>query len=477
MKELPPHLPKGGSIAARGIKILPTGGLGGLSIVSPKWVLIYLMLILGLMACSSAPNNLSSIYAPPPIIPDADSILTNPISATDDWTAAEIEVLRSLWLGSLPAVPANSSNGVAADPRAAALGHQLFFDPRLSANQQISCATCHIPELHFTDGQPTAHGTRPNNRNTMSLLGVGYAPWLLWDGRKDSLWSQALEPIESPDEQGSTRLHAVHLMNRDEYRAAYEAIFGPLPDLSDTNRFPFSGGPLEHPPYRESWERMSDTDQQIATEIFVNVGKVIAAYERLLVPGPSRFDQYVQGVLIGDAALVADSLTADELAGLRLFIGPADCIRCHSGPLFTDQQFHNTGVPFAEGLPLDAGRLDGLVRFEADPFTCSSIYNDKPDAGCIQVEDTSSKITRYAFKTPSLRSVSETEPYMHRGQLISLEDVLFHYNQAPSAPLGTSELMPLDLSEAEIAQLLAFLQSLSAPPATPAELLVSPTQP
>jgi cytochrome c peroxidase len=111
-----------------------------------------------------------------------------------DWTAEEVEILRSLWIGSLPPLPPDPSNQYADDPHAAALGQALFFDPRLSSNGQVSCSSCHIPEMMFTDGRTLAVGIGVNNRKTMTIVGTAYSPWQFWDGRADSQWAQALGP-------------------------------------------------------------------------------------------------------------------------------------------------------------------------------------------------------------------------------------------------------------------------------------------
>jgi len=439
-------------------------------------LLLFVGIAMGFAGCGSA-SDVADYYMPQAIIRDRDQILTATPPPNADWTPAEIAALTGLWLGSLPAVPPSASNAIADNPQAAALGHNLFFDARLSANNQVACATCHRPDLMFTDGVPLSFGTRTTQRNAPTLIGSAYSPWLLWDGHKDSLWSQALEPIEHPNEQGSTRLHAAHLIQMDEtYRKLYETVFDPLPaDLNDFDRFPDSGGPVDHPVYRANWESMTSADQETVTQIYVNLGKAIAAYERLLLPGPSRFDTYVQAVLAGDIELAENSLSPDEVAGLRLFIGKGSCIRCHSGSLFTDNDFHNNGVPMAEGLPSDDGRATGVQRVLVDEFNCLSRYSDANETECqtVQTEDTTMV---YAFRPPTLRNVAETAPYMHAGQIETLRDVLRLYNQAPRAPMGQTEVQPLNLSESELNQLEAFLRSLSAPPASPPELLTTPNR-
>src|SRR4051812_26597238 len=130
------------------------------------------------------------------------------------WSDSEITTLRELWIGSLPPLPADPSNAVADAPQAVKLGHSLFFDTRFSANGAISCASCHLPQLNFQDGKPVAQGIGTTSRKTMSIVGAAYSSWLFWDGRKDSLWAQALGPLENPVEHGGTRSQYAHLISR-----------------------------------------------------------------------------------------------------------------------------------------------------------------------------------------------------------------------------------------------------------------------
>ena len=154
-------------------------------------------------------------------------------------------------------------------------------------------------------------------------------------------------------------------------------------------------------------------------------------------------------------------LTPDEVAGLKLFIGKANCTQCHNGPLFTNNEFHNTGVPAAPALPVDRGRMTGSKGVLSDEFNCRSKWSDARDA-CKELEfmAVASHEQERAFKVPSLRNVAERAPYMHAGQLGSLTDVLVHYNRAPAAPAGHTELKPLKLNARELRQLEAFLRTL-----------------
>ncbi|MGI9249540.1 MAG: cytochrome-c peroxidase, partial [Woeseiaceae bacterium] len=149
----------------------------------------------------------------------------NRTSEPPEWTDAEIVILRTLSLESLPPLPPDPSNVVADNPQASEFGERLFFDPRLSANGGISCATCHQPQRYFTDGLRKGQAIGTSKRNTPSIVGTAYSPWLYWDGRRDSQWAQALSPLEDPNEHGSSRLQAVSVIAEDEtYNAAYRSL-------------------------------------------------------------------------------------------------------------------------------------------------------------------------------------------------------------------------------------------------------------
>jgi len=383
------------------------------------------------------------------------------LSGRSRWSDEEVTALRTLWIGNLSPPPADPSNRYADDPRAAALGQKLFFDTRFSSNGQVACATCHLPDQLFQDGIALSRGVGVTSRRAMSVVGTAYSPWLFWDGRKDSQWAQALGPMENPVEHGGNRTLYAHLI-AEFYAEEYTALFGPLPDLSG---LPRDAAPIADPEALAGWEGMSAKDREAVTRLYVNMGKSIAAYERLLVPGESRFDQYVEAVLNNDNEAADEILTPDEIAGLRLFIGEANCTNCHNGPLFTNNDFHNTGVPAAKDLPEDIGRSKGVQDVLADEFNCLSIYSDAKPEQCSELKflvAEGHQLVRQ-FKPPSLRNVAERGPYMHAGQFATLEEVLNHYNTAPEAPAGHSELEPLDLSEKQVEQIIAFLKTLSGP--------------
>ena len=378
------------------------------------------------------------------------------------WTPAELAMLRSLSLRSLEPLGSDASNRYADDARAAALGRDLFFDTRLSGNGKVSCATCHVATQDFQDSKPLADGVGRTARRTMPIAGTAHSPWLFWDGRTDSQWAQALGPLESAVEHGGTRAQYAHVV-AEQYRERYQAIFGRLPDLTRTPRH---AGPVADSTARAEWSRMSAEAQEQISRVYANIGKAIAAYERRIEPGISRFDRYVDAELAGVRHTPESALTRDEESGLRLFIGRARCVTCHNGARLTDDHFHNTGVPLpAVTLPADSGRTIGARQVLSGEFNCTSRYSDAKPEDCeeLRFAVTSGPELVRAYKTPSLRNVSNRAPYMHAGQIATLDGVLAHYAAAPAAPFGRSELVPIRLSPNEQRQLIAFLGTLSGP--------------
>jgi cytochrome c peroxidase len=388
----------------------------------------------------------------------AAALTTVAATRGDRWSEEEVETLRSLSLAELEPLPPDPTNRVADDPRAVQLGQRLFFDARLSSNGKVSCATCHVPDRDFQDGTPLGKGVGTTGRRSMPVAGTAYSPFLFWDGRKDSQWAQALGPLESAVEHGGSRAQYAHVI-AGQYRDDYERLFGALPDLS---AIPHAAGPVADPASRAAWDAMTDEQRVAVTQVYVNIGKAIAAYERRIQYGPSRFDRYVDA-LAANGQPPADVLTRDEVAGLRLFIGKANCTQCHNGPFLTNNEFHNTGVPAATTVKVDHGRTAGAKDVLADEFNCRSRWSDAASAQCSELEFLISEgeTLERAFKVPSLRNVAERAPYMDAGQFASLEEVVTHYNHAPAAPSGHSEIKPLQLNPRELRQLVAFLRALS----------------
>ena len=287
----------------------------------------------------------------------------------------------------------------------------------------------------------------------MPLLGVAYNTWFFWDGRKDSLWSQALGPLESNVEHGFTRTACAYLISKN-YRGEYEEIFGKMPDITNAVASPVT----EDVSILKTWASMAPNKRDEVNRIYANMGKAIAAYVRTIVPGPSRFDRFVEALLGNDVATMRGTLTTEEVKGLRLFIGKAKCTNCHNGTLFTNSDFHNTGVPTPANMPPDKGRTDGIRKVLSDEFNCFSRYSDAGPQDCAELRFLDTKTEKYvgAFKTPTLRNVAERAPYMHAGQFATLKEVLEFYRRSKSHELNHGEL-----TDEELSQLEAFLRTLS----------------
>ncbi|WP_280151779.1 cytochrome c peroxidase [Piscinibacter sp. XHJ-5] len=391
----------------------------------------------------------------------------------EGWTQDQLSILASLRLNRLPPSPPDPSNAHEASPAAAALGRRLFFDVRLSRNESVSCASCHDPARHFQDGRPLGQGIATGTRRAMPIVGTGHSPWLFWDGRKDSLWSQALGPLEDAAEHGGNRLRYARLM-QEHYRSEYVAVFEHMPDFS---RLPMDASPLGTPAERAAWSALDASSREAVSRVFANMGKAIAAYEKSLQHGESRLDRYIGGLLQEPGGSV-ESLDAQEVRGLRLFVGKAQCIGCHNGPLLSDQHFHNTGVPARDPASPDRGRASALVKVAQDEFNCLGSYSDARPEQCGELRFMAQADARMegAFKTPGLRNVALRPPYMHAGQFATLEDVVQHYVKAPAAAVGLSELHrpgdppashggdhrgPIQLTPSEQQDLVALLKALS----------------
>ena len=391
-----------------------------------------------------------------------------------DWTAEEIALIQSLSLQQLPTLASDPSNRVADSELAAEFGRHLFFDTRLSGNGAVACATCHQPDLMFTDGLSLAVGTSAGSRHTPSLVGVAYSPWFYWDGRKDSQWAQALAPLETSHEHNSTRIELSRLIATDSrYRSSYESLFGALPAAITLTG---SASPLGNIEQRAAWQAMTADDKARVSVIFANLGKALAAYQRKLIPGITRFDEYANALTDQATENTSDQLNPSEIAGLRLFIGKAQCISCHNGPLLTNHEFHNTGVLSTAGQLPGMGRYDGIRLARQDPFNCLGAFSDAAAAMCTELRfarDGNDLVG--AHKTPSLRNVTITAPYMHGGQIATLREVIEHYNNAPTSMLNHNEAKPLQLRPVERRQLTAFLQTLSAPLASAEKWLQAPS--
>jgi cytochrome c peroxidase len=380
-------------------------------------------------------------------------LLAGPAPAADVVPLAADEVKRLLQHSPLPDPTPDETNAKADDPEAAALGRTLFFERRLSGSGTLACASCHQPERSWTDGLPLAHGAETGRRHTPSLWNVAYNRWFFWDGRADSLWAQALQPMESPHEMAGSRDAAVRVVREDAgLRRAYEAAFGPLP---------------------------AGTDRASVTRAFVNLGKALAAFERTLVSRRAPFDAFVEALRAGDLIGQAAIGPAAQ-RGAKLFVGRGNCRTCHAGPTFSDGEFHEIG---GAAVTSDVGRLAGIDLLRAGEFGAASEWSDGRDGPRAQNARFLARAphARGQFKTPTLRNVALTAPYMHDGRFDSLEDVLAHYSalpgQGPTGPHQETILKPLALTPEETADLLAFLESLTDATIDPALLRAGRARP
>lgn len=391
----------------------------------------------------------------------------------DAWSTQEVAVLASMQLKQAGPRPADPSNAYADDAKAAVLGRALFNDPRFSSNGKVSCASCHSAQHDFQEGKRFGEGVGTGQRRTMPVMGASHAPFLFWDGRKDSLWSQALGPLEDPAEHGGNRTAYVQVL-KAHYAKQYRAVFG---EFGETGALPAAASPNGTAAERAAWQALPPLARDAVNRAFANMGKAIAAYEREVSYGESRFDRYAAATVAGDAR-GQEVLSPQEVRGLRLFLGRGQCVTCHNGALMTDHAFHNTGVPPAHPVP-DRGRADAIGRLQRDEFNCLGRYSDAKAGQCGELEflaaDDPSQVG--AFRTPGLRNVADRAPYMHAGQFATLREAIEHYARSPRAAVGHSELAQpghqhkerqvIRLSAGDVDDLAAFLRTLSGPVVQP----------
>lgn len=394
-----------------------------------------------------------------------------------NWSKAELAKIASLTLPATPILTQNivhTGNAVWNNHSAAKLGQQLFFDSRLSGNGTVACASCHQPQASFADPKPFSSGLSLTKRHSPSLIGIATSPWMFWDGRADSLWAQALGPLENPAEHGSNRARLAKLIAK-YYSSQYQGIFGKLPNIDQVanDATPLSNNLI----WQKNWLQLNAEDQFKINQIFANIGKSLAAYQSLLMPSASRFDRFArQLVTQGHSNL----LSVTEQQGLKLFIddSKSHCIRCHNGPMFTNHDFQVTGIADTQ-RPIGNDRSTGITQAILSEFNCKGLFSDvkNPEEECLELNyaKRSGDELQYAFKVPSLRNVSQSAPYMHNASFDSLQQVLRYYTQAksqyPEHNLSTSrnsksghlDIEPLALSAKQLIQLEAFLNSLASP--------------
>jgi cytochrome c peroxidase len=290
----------------------------------------------------------------------------------------------------LPEMPYPANNPPT--PEKEKLGSVLFFDPRLSGNNKISCSTCHLPDKNWTDLKSRAIGFEGKKlgRNSPTIFNSGYSSSQFWDGRAASLEEQSLMPIQDPGEMNQSLPALIKKLKAiPEYASLFKAAFG---------------------------------DPEISPK---RISQAIATFERTIKTEETAYDQYWQGD--------KSAMSSSALRGMNLFFGKAKCSICHNGPLFTDDQFHNIGGSFTQSDDEDVGRK----------------------------KVTGEKFHMRAFKTPGLRYVSRTAPYMHDGELDTLEEVVEFYDAGGSDdPFKSPFISPIGLTAIEKQDLVEFMKAL-----------------
>ena len=394
------------------------------------------------------------------------------------------------------------------------LGHDLFFDKRLSASGNVSCASCHSPAKYFTDGEATAHGEKTGRRNSPNIADMDRRIWFMWDGRSPTLEHQGTLAIEGPAEHGFSRGGLAWIISH-HYKSQWTRAFGEFPKkleswlaektLTEAHALPqpsqkFAPDPLireaigtiddtefmrmlfgeaqkrgglmqsalldlyqrEKKPdvgWTGRWRDLDPMIKDSMDNVFSSAGIAIASFVKGIHTQPSKIDK---------EAPLSDS----EQRGRSLFHGKAGCATCHSGPDFTDDQFHNIGLRESKGfdpdfLP-DLGRAFGVGAYRNNTDESRRICKGKFNQACLEAQYLNVYGTEAtgSFKTPSLRNVARTAPYMHNGSLKTLEDVLDFYNDLPAKPsVGKRSglLRSLGFTSSELNDLKEFLQSLSSP--------------
>ncbi len=349
------------------------------------------------------------------------------------------EIQQTLSFGPWPiSFQSDPSNRVSNDTGAIALGAALFNDPVLSADGAFTCASCHDPEQAFTTSDARAFGRVLVDRNTPSLRNLAGLRWYGWGGKSDSLWAASLHPIIEEQEMAHSKESLKTAISKSIYIDDFEAIFG-------------------------------DIQIQDPELVLVNTAKTLSAYLETLATGRTQFDDFRDALENQDLAAAANYPEAAQ-RGFQLFIGRGNCVLCHNGPRFSNNEFHDAGVPyFLSETEVDDGRFGGLNFLLSNAYTLDGNWSDDAEKqGAWVVRSVRRSHSDFGtFRTPSLRGVAETAPYMHDGSLIDLDAVIRHYSEIDTERLhadGEAILSELSLSEQEIADLTAFLESLSKVP-------------
>jgi cytochrome c peroxidase len=391
-------------------------------------------------------------------------------------------------------MPRNPFNHRDTDVALAKLGQMWFFETdgseaitvdglsgKKGETGKVGCVTCHDPNHYFIDARGTAlsHGLSVLKRNTPSMVNLGWYEWNGWAGRFDSLLMHGSAAFGG----GASQLAAAHWIYK-KYHAEWDAAFPdhPLdnaldPMAPDAGRFPKTGRPKAAGAPDGPWEMMTPEDQGIILQMQSDWARVWDAYPRALTTHGSAFERYVRGDY--------SALNPAAKRGLALFVGKAACNECHTGSLLSDSKFHNIGVPTVPGTAPDMARAADMAAFKTNIFSAEGVFPEgAPRAGQPVFDDIEAGKRKHAtldlsptamasmvgaFRTPQLLNIAETGPYFHTGTVNTLEEVVRHYNggggSAGSFP-GPKDprIVPLGLTDPEIADLVQFLKSLTGAP-------------
>jgi cytochrome c peroxidase len=390
------------------------------------------------VACHG-PGRVSRASAPRDVVrlqPDAVSCArAESQTATDAGVVfSEQDWRRIRRMSPVPPLPPDPTNRYADEPQAAAFGRVLFHDDSLSRDGHTACSSCHAAPHGYADTRAIAEVGDPprrGRRNVMSLLGSAHKRWQTWDGSADSLWAQPTLAFENPREHNLTR-EGLARMIAARHRATYETLFGSMP--------------------------AHITEGESADRVVANISKAIAAYERTLSASNAPFDRWVAGDV--------HAMPPAAVQGLSVFLR-VGCIRCHSGAMFSDGDFHTARFPDDVQAGVDRGAMEGLRRAKASVFYGRGRYSDAPNEP-FPIADVTEEM-RGRFVTPTLRGVAQTAPYGHAGTLQTLEDVIRLYARGGLA-VGDSRtqggedpfLVSFEISDGEIQALSAFLRALTS---------------
>jgi cytochrome c peroxidase len=382
-----------------------------------------------------------------------------------------------LGMSPLPAVPADPTNAFANSDAAATLGQKFFFDEKFSGAltadndlgvigdlQKVSCKSCHSgAALDDERSNPDniSKGTGLHSRNSPSMINSSFYTWTNWGGRFAAQWELPPAVVENAAIMNSTRLAVAHRIF-DVYKTEYQTVFATTLEPAigtDAARFPAAGKPTQ-----AAFDNMAADDKVIVNRILANFGKALAAYTRKLVSREAAFDTWMAG---DDSAF-----NASQLNGAKLFV-KTGCINCHSGAHFSDQDFHDLGVPQTGPgvLASDDGRFKDLPGLVNSGMNINSVYSDKTDTGKLNgLTATPPDSMKGQFRTPSLRGVAQSAPYMHSGQFATLEQVIDFYAVGGTLNTGDNQLVAFTITPQEKADLIAFLGTLTGKPVAPALL-------